>query len=386
MIRTAVIGVSGYGRIIYDLCQECVSSGQMRLDAIVIRTPSKVPDVVEQLKGSPCRVFPDIDSMLDAMSGQLDLVCIPTGIETHASMSIAAMKAGAHVMVEKPAAGSSEEIDAMKEATIATGKTLAVGFQDIYRKDIQSIKQGLVNEKWGKLEEVSILGSWPRPLSYYERNSWAGKLHKDGAPVFDSPANNALAHFLNLGLFLLGKDFNQSGHLTSIKADLRRAYNIESFDTIVLKGKTKSGVMMHYAVSHVCEENFEPLIKIKTTHKEIHLTHDSNRLYDRSGQFIEELHHEDTWTGRRNILPSIINHIDGKEDLYCDLNIAGQHTCLIERIHNDFKIWTFPNESLGNRVEGEDEFLTVKGLWETMKMSSEQSLLMNELDSFKSLI
>ena len=47
--------------------------------------------------------------------------------------------------------------------------------------------------------------SFPRPLSYFKRNDWAGHLRTPaGEDVLDSPLNNATAHYLHNMLYVLG--------------------------------------------------------------------------------------------------------------------------------------------------------------------------------------
>ena len=116
MLKSAIIGVSGYGRFIYNLMKEAQDQGLLNISAAVIRTPSKAQDVYDELKAAGASIFSSADEMFDALKGKIDLVCIPTGIETHRPLTIAAMKAGAHVMVEKPLAGTLEEIEEMMEA------------------------------------------------------------------------------------------------------------------------------------------------------------------------------------------------------------------------------------------------------------------------------
>ena len=300
MIKTAIIGVSGYGKIIYDLCQKCVEDGKMEISALVIRNPSKVQELIASLPKSS-EIFNSAEELFKNKNGQLDLVCIPTGIGTHAPLSIMAMKSGAHVMVEKPAAGSVEEVNEMIKVSKETGKHIAVGFQDIFRKDIYKIKQELVEGLWGKLESVSVLGSWPRSSEYYSRNEWAGKLKDGDSFVYDSPANNALAHYLNLGLYLLGDKLQESTKVESIDANLYRAYNIENFDTLFSRTICENGKILCYNVSHVADEQFEPTLRLSTDKHIILLQHDKNSLYDKEGNHLKDLEFQDTWAGRKNI-------------------------------------------------------------------------------------
>ena len=60
---------------------------------------------------------------------------------------------------------------------------------------------------FGRPRRFSTLCCWPRDLAYYRRNTWAGRLRDPdtGGWVLDSPANNAMAHFLHNLLYLAGE-------------------------------------------------------------------------------------------------------------------------------------------------------------------------------------
>jgi hypothetical protein len=272
-----------------------------------------------------------------------------------------------------------EEVESMERVSQETGKFVAIGFQDIYRSDIQSLKKDLISGKWGVLQSVSVLGSWPRPFSYYARNDWAGQLHSNGFPVFDSPANNALAHYLNLGLFFMGEEFASSAGLPEIEAELYRAYDIQSFDTIVSRSKSDSGKVMHFAVTHVSEESFEPVISLETDQFKVVLKDNGNQLYDLQGNFIEDLDHTDVWAGRKNILPTVIKVMKGEDVLYCDLSIARRQTEFISSLHHQYQAQDFKSERVKKVQVGKLEHLCVDGLFPAMKKASEQTALLEEL-------
>jgi predicted dehydrogenase len=372
MIKAALIGVSGYGKVIYDMCQPSIKNGKMEMSAMVIRTPSKVPDVMKALEGSSCQIFSSADEMFEVMNGKLDLVLIPTGIETHASLSIAAMRSGAHVMVEKPAAGSVSEVEEMQKVSLETGKIVSVGFQDLYRPDILDIKRNLVSEKWGALQGISVLGSWSRSKQYYTRNDWAGKEKNGDAPVYDSPANNAFAHYLNLGLFLLGEDFAVSAEIKNLEADCRRAHEIETFDTIVARAMTDRGQYFRYAVTHVGEQEFEPELMLQFDIGVLHMRHDENVICDGEGRVLERLRHDDVWAGRDRLIPMVLEAIRHGDAFYCDLEIAKAHTKFVERVHETSLAVDFEDELISKEHRDGEDFLKVNALVSTMKLASSE--------------
>ncbi len=77
--------------------------------------------------------YTDYNKMLKDLKGKADAIniCTPNGV--HAPASIAASKAGYHVIVEKPMAMSADECKKMIAAAKAAKKKLVIGFQ--YRYD-----------------------------------------------------------------------------------------------------------------------------------------------------------------------------------------------------------------------------------------------------------
>jgi predicted dehydrogenase len=75
-----------------------------------------------------------------------DLVCVCTGNDEHAAPTLAALGAGAHVLVEKPMAFRLEEARAMAEAAEAAGLAFGVNFNHRfsagYAKALAFVRQG----------------------------------------------------------------------------------------------------------------------------------------------------------------------------------------------------------------------------------------------------
>ena len=70
-------------------------------------------------------------------SPEIDTVIVCTPTDSLAEITIAALRAGKHVLVEKPAASSTAEIDAMIEAEKESGKHVRVGFNLRYHRAVR---------------------------------------------------------------------------------------------------------------------------------------------------------------------------------------------------------------------------------------------------------
>ncbi|MCB9420061.1 MAG: Gfo/Idh/MocA family oxidoreductase [Ardenticatenaceae bacterium] len=65
----------------------------------------------------------------------IDVVHVCTPNNSHAEISVAAMKAGKHVMCEKPMAITAAEAKLMLDTSKETGKSLTIGYQNRFRED-----------------------------------------------------------------------------------------------------------------------------------------------------------------------------------------------------------------------------------------------------------
>src|SRR5205809_320962 len=80
----------------------------------------------------------------------------------------------------------------------------------------------------------------------------------------DSPATNALAHFINLAMFLLGDSVSTSASATHVAAELYRANRIENFDTCSLRLTLAGDVPLYIAYTHACATSVDPIVTIET--------------------------------------------------------------------------------------------------------------------------
>ena len=88
---------------------------------------------------SGAKVYADYQELLKDASIDVVHVCTPN--ISHAEISIAAMKAGKHVMCEKPMAKTSEEGKRMVTVAEETGRKLTIGYNNRFRQDSQYLRK-----------------------------------------------------------------------------------------------------------------------------------------------------------------------------------------------------------------------------------------------------
>ena len=113
---------------------------------------------------------------------EIDIVYVVTPPGLHAQHSIAAAKAGKHVICEKPMANTVKECTAIIEACQQAGVQLSVGYRLIYEPHHQRLDQVAASREYGQLNDIS--GSFGFPLR--ARGAW--RLDKQlggGGPLMD---------------------------------------------------------------------------------------------------------------------------------------------------------------------------------------------------------
>jgi len=171
-LRFAVVGL-GMGQ---THCHDIHDANGAELVAVCDLVPELVQKMVERYG---CRGTTRFEEILAAPD--IDVVNIATPSGMHAEHTIAALRAGKHVICEKPPDVTVAQVDAMIAAQRETGRKLEIIFQTRFEPVYRRIRQTIADGRLGKL--IGIHGSvhWWRGQSYYEcPGMWKGTWALDG--------------------------------------------------------------------------------------------------------------------------------------------------------------------------------------------------------------
>lgn len=158
VVKIALIGSGGIAN------QHAIALKQIE-DAKVISTFDVVKEKAEALAAScGATPFTDVDEAIEG--ADLVYVCTPPSI--HREIAVQAMKAGKHVMIEKPITISIEDAEAIVEASYKYNKKTFVGFNMRYRLGYQKLRNMYQS---GKLGEVIHMFSQRMGMNK-PRNNW----------------------------------------------------------------------------------------------------------------------------------------------------------------------------------------------------------------------
>lgn len=356
--RVVLVGLGGYGNGYVDAALDRSAELGIELAGAVDPDPRGCArrDEVAQAAGT---IHPTLESFYE--SGRADLAVISAPIHLHAPFTVTALEHDSHVLCEKPVAGTEEDAARMAETARRTGHTVAIGFQWSFSETIHRLRRGVASGRYGTPLEFRTLVFWPRSRSYYTRNSWAGALRTaDGASVYDSPANNATAHYLHNMLFVLGEE---AGGPASVAAELYRANPIESFDTGIIHVKTAGGTELHFATSHAVPSEVHPMIWYRFSDAEITCSVPGNFYAQFKNGRTEDLGSpEITHADKLRETASAIREGHGPA---CSVEEATPQLRVVHAAHQSHPIVDFPSEMARTNPsggDGSDQLTWVDGL------------------------
>lgn len=139
------------------------------------------------------------DKLEDMLAAKLDAVHVCTPHFLHKEHAVACLKAGCHVLTEKPIALTMEDAREMIDTARACGRQLGVIFQNRYIEGVQEAKRLIESGALGTIRGAWSSLAWHRPPSYYECD-WKGSWEKEGGGVVIDQA----IHSIDLVRYMMG--------------------------------------------------------------------------------------------------------------------------------------------------------------------------------------
>ncbi|HET8781540.1 MAG TPA: DegT/DnrJ/EryC1/StrS family aminotransferase [Pyrinomonadaceae bacterium] len=137
--------------------------------------------------------FDSADEMIG--SGAVDAVVIATPHWQHADIAVNALKAGLHVLCEKPLSVTVEQSDRVLEAAAESRGMFVVVHQKRFEPAYLFVKQLLDSGELGQLYRCSMIESAWRSESYYRSSPWRGTWRGEGGGVLLNQAPHILDRY-----------------------------------------------------------------------------------------------------------------------------------------------------------------------------------------------
>lgn len=387
-VKAVQVGISGYGLSYLD----ALLNGNRAADEVelvaAVDPMAEQSRRVEDLRERRIPIYPSLPAMFKATPG-VELVMLVTPIHLHAPQTcLSLQQPGVSVLCEKPLAGSLADARRVlaAEQRAGAGRFVAVGYQWSFSDAVAALKNDVMTGALGRPLRLRTMVSFPRPLSYFKRNDWAGRLRTPaGEDVLDSPVNNATAHYLHNMLYVLGASREHSVTPATVQAELYRANEIENYDTAALRCVTESGAHVMFYTTHAAADMFGPRSVFEFERATV--TFDSSPGAENAGQFVARF--RDTGEVRVYGNPNHDRHekiwqsalaVRGGPRVPCGAAAAmAQTLCAVAAQRSMPSIVDFPR-NLVRRVDlGDDTMLAVPGLEDAIHACFHGGVLPSEL-------
>jgi UDP-N-acetyl-2-amino-2-deoxyglucuronate dehydrogenase len=200
-------------------------------DARLIAVSDKNEQVLADYTGKYfCRGYEDYNEMFKDLAIDIVAICTPSGL--HARMAIDALKAGKHVLVEKPMALSLREADAMIWAARKAKRKLGVVYPTRFNAAVRELRNAVEASSFGQFTHGSAAVRWNRNDEYYRQSPWRGTLSLDGGCLM-----NQAIHCIDLLQWMLGPVESVFGHTAT------KLRSIEAEDIGIALLKFKNGAL-----------------------------------------------------------------------------------------------------------------------------------------------
>jgi predicted dehydrogenase len=190
------LGVIGVGANVFNMHAPAIKANGLEVVGVADVNLTAAEQRAEDLG---CPAFADHRDLLARTRPDAVAVLVPHPL--HATIAIDCLRAGAHVLVEKPIAAEVAEADRMIETAAQVGRRLAVNLQHRTRDEVRAARQIIQDGRLGEVQRVHTTAIWTRTARYYQLAGWRGTWRGEGGGVL----MNQSPHSLDLVCYLAGQ-------------------------------------------------------------------------------------------------------------------------------------------------------------------------------------
>ena len=241
-----------------------------------------------------------------------EVVSICTPHHLHKPMALEALKAGKHVVVEKPMALYSQDAREMSETAQQLGLKLYVVKQNRFNVPVRLAEEAIKDGKLGKIRMVQCNVLWNRHQEYYDQSDWRGNKEKELGALFTQAS-----HFIDILVWWFGDVVEAKTVMDT------QAHNIEIEDCGLSSIRFETGVLGSVSwTTNVYNKNYEGSITVIGEHGTIKI----------GGPYLNKVEY---WDVRGFPLPDNIAYIDRPNDYGKYQGSSSNHHRVFEEVVKD---------------------------------------------------
>jgi len=186
-MKTYGFGIIGCGMIadFHSAAIDELENG--KLVAVSSRNPDNARRVADRYN---VPWYTDYNEMLKCDDVDILTICTPSG--AHMEPSVAAAKAGKHIVVEKPLEITLERCDAIIEACDKAGVVSCGVFPSRFSDCNRLVKKTIESGRFGQLALGDAYVKWWRSQEYYDSGDWRGTWELDGGGALMNQSVHAI--------------------------------------------------------------------------------------------------------------------------------------------------------------------------------------------------
>jgi predicted dehydrogenase len=239
-------GLAGTGGISNQHVEAMRATGGARLVAVTSATPDRAKAAADKWGVD---WSPTLDELL--ARDDIDAIAVTTPSGFHARIALAAVRAGKHVIVEKPLALSVADADELIAAGRAANRLIAAVSQRRFEPAIQAVKAAVDSGALGRIALIIAESLNYRPQSYYDSAEWRGTRALDGGVLM-----NQAIHEIDLVCWLGGPVASVAAHIATL------GHEMESEDTATVSVRFAGGGLGEIVATTCATPGFEQEVRI----------------------------------------------------------------------------------------------------------------------------
>ena len=235
-LTTAIVGCGVIGRTHVDAVVHLAE--RLTLTALVdVNTESAeaLAASVAERTGSRPTIYANVEELVAAEKIDLVVVATPSGL--HVDQAVAALDAGAHVLIEKPLDVDLVRARRLVEAAErgkANGQVVSIISQHRFDPSSSIVHAAIEEGSFGRVTSAVATVPWWRSQEYYDSGTWRGTWALDGGGAL----MNQGVHTVDLLLWMLGRPVSISAEYGLLAHE-----GIEVEDTVVATVTFESGAL-----------------------------------------------------------------------------------------------------------------------------------------------
>ncbi len=237
MVRFGIIGYGSIGGLHENYLSEGLVENAV-LTAICDIRETQLQKAKEKL-GDTVKLFSNHHDLI--ASGECDAVIVSTPHYDHPTISIDCLKAGLHVIVEKPAGVYAKAVYEMNEVAKESGKVFSIMYCLRTADKFMKIKEMVEGGELGEIKRVNwIATDWYRPQAYHDSSDWRSSWKTEGGGLLI----NQCPHNLDILQWIFGVPDEITAH-----CEFGKYYNIEVEDDMTVHMHYNNGLSCVFVAS-----------------------------------------------------------------------------------------------------------------------------------------